>query len=333
MIANDAQRTLRASVEDGLARLEKLEAIGSLSAPVEEATKCVDILDEASRSVRVLFGRLTSVEELADADLECLFAPYYLGKALQRLRVSELRDRLALVRRSRAATSEFVDLVSRLALVDDERYDDQDMSAASQRASMIARHERRRETRRKLEEADDERDVALLRLIQAAENAWDDLRLQDCELEMLDVVVNGNADSDTPPPQRRGDSAWLTAPPDQDGIRVIRVLPGENDTLQVHRDRIRAAVFTPDPRRLPTVSLEEAADAELADALQRQANQGSEPASKPPDQETRRTKQLEEDGDEDDEARYDVATKRDEAWDVWKEEHPPGSGNKGDHIY
>jgi len=217
-------------------------------------------------------------------------------------------------------------------VVADDRYDeDEEGPAAAMRAAAIARHERRRETRRKLEEAEDERDRAVLRLLDAADAAADDLRMQDRELEMLETMLDGHPPEE-PPPRRRGDAAWLTRGDPEEGIRILSLAPGDDNQLRVRRERVKADVFRPDARRLPTVSLEEAADKELADALQRQREQARETV-KPPHLDTRRTKQLEADGDEDDELLYDFATKRDEAWDTWKEHHPPGSGNKGDHIY
>lgn len=325
--------SLRESVTDGVARLAKLEAAGSLDA-TEETLACVEVLESASKGVQKLFGRMTNIEDVADGDIECLLASYYLAKAVQRLRVSGVEEQLRLVKRSRAATLDFLQLASRLSVGGDDRYDveeEEEQTAKSVRAAAIARHERRRETRKKLAEAEDEREISILRLEEALHNAVHDLRMQDRELQMLEAVAMGAIDE---PPTRHGEASWLTEAPDDNGIRVLRVQPGTNEQLEVHRHRVRAGVFRPDPRRLPTVSLEEAAKRELADALQRQqAERLAARTLKSAERDTRRTNQLEQDGDEDDETRYDFATKRDEAWDTWREHHPPGSGNKGDHIY
>lgn len=332
--------TLSQIVKDGAERLSKLEELG-MSATTDEIDACVKILERASELVVNLFRQATSMDEVSDDDIECLSAPYYLGKAVQRMRVPP-SERLALINRSKRATRDFVELAARLSDDEDERWEDEeegDKSAAAMRAAALARYEKRREIELRVEEADDDRERAILELLARATRAVQDLRMQDREIEMLEAMNMGGARrNDTVPRARHGDAAWLSEGRPEDGLRVLKITNGagdgpESSSLNVRREQIRSNAFTPDPRRLPTVSLEEAAKAELEDALRRQER---EKTPKPPislEEDNRRTSQLEEDGDEDDMVRYDMAAKRDEAWDTWKEHHPPGSGNKGDHIY
>ncbi|KAJ8607331.1 hypothetical protein CTAYLR_009550 [Chrysophaeum taylorii] len=323
---------LRRAVADGRERLETLERFGSSSPASEAAEKCVEILEKATASIRSIFVGVSSADDVADGDLECALAPFYLSRALQRLRVEPTpAARLGVAKRARAATREFLSLVERLDVFgDDERREWEDdystaTTPAAARAEAIKRHERQQATRLKLEALDDAdpRDKIVFRLLEASQTALDDLRLADREIEMLELV---SGDPPKPEPRRiTNDADWLRAAEDGKGLRVLRVAADRT----VSRDRVKAAVFSPDPRRLPTVSLEEAADRELRDALRRQAASSSN--NNQPD--LRRTKQLEDDGDDDDEDAYDAATKRDEAWDTWREHHPRGSGNKGDNIY
>lgn len=53
---------------------------------------------------------------------------------------------------------------------------------------------------------------------------------------------------------------------------------------------------------------------------------------KDPSSARRRYKQLEMDGDEDDEDLVEQAAHHDRAWDDWKAENPKGSGNKANKI-
>ncbi|GLD99665.1 hypothetical protein PINS_up008391 [Pythium insidiosum] len=89
----------------------------------------------------------------------------------------------------------------------------------------------------------------------------------------------------------------------------------------MRRETIRSQVFQPG-HRLPTMSLEEYADRELADAQERQKREQEAPTA------PRRYDQLVEDGDEDDAALVDEATYKDRAWDDWKDANPRGIGNK-----
>jgi hypothetical protein len=92
------------------------------------------------------------------------------------------------------------------------------------------------------------------------------------------------------------------------------------------REQTVKAVFEP---RMggPTMSLEEFADKELADALRRQKEE-AERAQTGGDTSTMRYRHLEEQGLEDDLELVDAATDRDRDWDAFKEANPRGWGNK-----
>ena len=94
---------------------------------------------------------------------------------------------------------------------------------------------------------------------------------------------------------------------------------------QIQRQKIAEGVFKPS-WNLPTMSLEELAERERADAIARSKSQkeSEEKAKTMP----RRYDQLVKDGMEDDADLVDKSAELDRKWDEWKEENPRGSGNK-----
>jgi len=92
-----------------------------------------------------------------------------------------------------------------------------------------------------------------------------------------------------------------------------------------HRQNIKEGIFKPS-WNLPTMSLDELADRERSEAIQRSQNQKlaeAEAIYKP-----KRYDQLVNDGLEDNEELVEASAKLDREWDDWKEENPRGSGNK-----
>ncbi|CEG47156.1 tor signaling pathway regulator [Plasmopara halstedii] len=135
------------------------------------------------------------------------------------------------------------------------------------------------------------------------------------ERDMLESMLKLNEASDEkdlfsekhrPPP-----------PLQNQGIKITRI----NSQMEMQREIIRSSVFKPG-HRLPTMTLEEYADREAAEAIERQKSEKDVP------QGPRRYDQLKEDGDEDDEKLVEEATYRDRAWDDWKDANEKGIGNK-----
>lgn len=94
---------------------------------------------------------------------------------------------------------------------------------------------------------------------------------------------------------------------------------------RIQRQQISEGVFKPS-WNLPTMSLEELAERERADAIARSELQkeSEERAKTMP----RRYEQLVKDGMEDDADLVEKSAELDRKWDEWKEENPRGSGNK-----
>jgi immunoglobulin-binding protein 1 len=95
--------------------------------------------------------------------------------------------------------------------------------------------------------------------------------------------------------------------------------------LLFRRQDIRAQTFRPS-WNMPTLTLDEFAQREVADALDREQRQAeSEVYQKT---QPRRYEQLVKDGMEDDPDLVDASAELDRAWDAFKDENPKGSGNK-----
>ena len=118
------------------------------------------------------------------------------------------------------------------------------------------------------------------------------------------------------------DSVEQREPPSGQGLRVTSLRSVGGHLLR--REEVVRAVFEPRMQG-PTMSIEEFADRELADARRRQ-----EQARVEGDQEgaVRRQRHLLEAGLEDDEDLFDQATTNEREWDEWRESHPRGSGNR-----
>ena len=107
---------------------------------------------------------------------------------------------------------------------------------------------------------------------------------------------------------------------------VTRVTTNPNTgKLMMKREQVRSELYRPSWNQ-PTMSLDELAKIEYADAMQREEQQKK--SEKDAHQQPRRYEQLLRDGMEDDANLVDDSADLDQKWDDWKDEHPRGSGNK-----
>ena len=114
--------------------------------------------------------------------------------------------------------------------------------------------------------------------------------------------------------------------PDQ-GLQVTHITLDGNNQLQFRKEEIKSQVFRPGWNQ-PTMSLDQLADREVKDALEREARQKEAEANRRDLQQPRRYNQLLQDGLEDNADAVDASAAMDRAWDDWKDENPRGSGNK-----
>ena len=117
----------------------------------------------------------------------------------------------------------------------------------------------------------------------------------------------------------------ITSPNQQQNHPSQQQSQSEAPILFPHRQQISNTVFRPHWNQ-PTMTLDELAHRERADAIQRSEAQSiaeSKAMFQP-----RRYDQLVKDGMEDDEGLVEASAVLDRKWDDWKEENPRGSGNK-----
>lgn len=186
-----------------------------------------------------------------------------------------------------------------------------------------------------------------------AEESLEEIQSSKGELEMLEMAVKmergrmiGQGDQRMTSDQHRsgnGGSAIGSSPPLSSSRQPLQMtnitknpLTGElqlqtqqvmNGRLKpiMQRQEVANQVFRPSWNQ-PTMTLEELAEKERADAIERAKAQKAAEAEaqfKP-----RRYEQLVKDGMEDDEKLVEASAKLDRDWDDWKEENPRGSGNK-----
>ncbi len=176
-----------------------------------------------------------------------------------------------------------------------------------------------------------ERELMLLLVQSAVRDALDALDSHQRELPMLAHMAkmmggrSGASARDAADPrtkarreaarQRASREAYANRP----GLSLTHIGPDGSVT----REQLKAQVFRPG-HRAPTMSLEELAEIEVADAKARKARQDAAEAD--PNRPGMKIKQLEEAGKEDDMALVDKATERDRQWDDWKDMNPKGSG-------
>ena len=202
--------------------------------------------------------------------------------------------------------------------------------AQARRAELVKQREA---SQRRGIDVDEERarELVMLEINSAIQRGLDDMRVADEEIRLLEYRVA--LDEDVPEGDDRRGAAEATAADDRasqplevihidaDGNRSAIDVP-QAATIDVAAERFRDGVFR-DGGSKPTMTLEEFADLEIADARAR-AERGRTAAAEGRGP-VRKYSQLVEDGDEDDHALVDAATVKDRNWDDWCDDNPKGS--------
>ncbi|CAI5720941.1 unnamed protein product [Hyaloperonospora brassicae] len=207
------------------------------------------------------------------------------------------------------------EMTLKLQQVQKRRAERQRTGLGEQKQTEAAEEDGEEEEEAAAEDDELEREQLLTFLELAVVKCLDEQTAVNQEKDMLETMVRMNAATDTQ--DLFSDVHRPTAPLQGQGIEVTRI----NPQMEMQRETIRSGVFQPG-HRLPTMSLAEYADREVADATERQKNAQEAP------QGPRRYEQLVEDGDEDDEALVEEAVYKDRAWDDWKDANEKGIGNK-----
>ena len=169
-----------------------------------------------------------------------------------------------------------------------------------------------------------ERTIALKTLEISRAEAIDEWSSALRELPMIQMMAKAQEDR-----QKRDRYQGKTSPvareePTKSGLKLTHITKNAAGQLQV-REEIREQVFRPGWNQ-PTMTLEELAEREVAEAKQRDERQKqAEAANKNAPQ---RYDQLVKDGQEDNVDLVDASAALDRQWDDWKDENPRGSGNK-----
>jgi hypothetical protein len=181
------------------------------------------------------------------------------------------------------------------------------------------------------------RSLAVAALDVAKIDAFEELASAIRELPMLAMMIHHSQkqearDSDSRHPRGTHSAASATSrnqSASTSGLRVTQITKDAFGQLQVKREEIRGGVFRPGWNQ-PTVSLDELAEREVREALERQKrHQAAEAQAALGPQ---RYEQLQRNGQEDDADLVDASADVDRKWDDWKDENPRGSGNKRGDI-
>jgi len=188
-------------------------------------------------------------------------------------------------------------------------------------------------------DGDDEeeaRELHLLRLQSYGYDATKEIALIDEELSLIEMRLSMETAvrAGAPPGMAStqgsegpalahglGDSSYGPAPGSGTGLQVTR-LNKVGGQIIVSREEVRSSVFR-DRIPPPTLSLEEYADRQVAEATERAVREQEAEKSA-----VRKYRDLEAAGLEDDSALVDQATIKDRDWDTFKEDNPRGWGNK-----
>ncbi|RHY28979.1 hypothetical protein DYB32_005560 [Aphanomyces invadans] len=302
--------------------MEKLEnELGSGSLAFQERlTVTMERLHKlkANPALSDLYSPNESAHELQISQLQFLLLEYYLGMLAQKINTIQVsggqNDRSVFV------AARLKNLTYASALLD--AFLDQcvnvELLKRSERAAQLSQLEQgRKETRedkiRKWQLAQ-EADKALQQVLHIRQQAKDkdDVRThieRECLFKLVDVAILKSME----------DQAAISSESEMlETMEVTHI----NPKMEMKKEVIRGQVFQPG-HRLPTMSLEEYADRELADALARQENEKCDFV----------VVVARQDGDEDNLALVDDATMRDRAWDDWKDANPRGIGNKKGSQY
>eukprot|EP00511_Aplanochytrium_stocchinoi_P000055 CAMPEP_0204823052 /NCGR_PEP_ID=MMETSP1346-20131115/1207_1 /ASSEMBLY_ACC=CAM_ASM_000771 /TAXON_ID=215587 /ORGANISM="Aplanochytrium stocchinoi, Strain GSBS06" /LENGTH=392 /DNA_ID=CAMNT_0051949585 /DNA_START=104 /DNA_END=1279 /DNA_ORIENTATION=+ len=322
---------------------------------------CIADLEKCSKGIRTLsiFSRNEHASDMITSNLQYMLPDFYLGRLYLKLIGKDvILDRLKALRLAIVSLESFLEKCNDAGLVsgDDKKTIDilnnqnqpgvgakNDTGAVSanvdSRQLKIERFKRTRECEKQIEHIkqklknkgnndsenfdDDEdlyRDMMFLSISNNIRTALDDINTANSEVSLLELqkkfqlqrMQEGSGDD-------LGDRKERPKETEKRGIEVTRI----DANFQVKREVLKAGVFKPSWRQ-PTMSLEEYAKIEVADALEREKREAMK--TKEEEMEKIKSHNVIEQGLEDDIEIVDKATMNDRAWDDWKDDNPKGSG-------
>lgn len=284
-----------------------------------------------------LFSPNEELEDISTADLKFLLVPHLLAEVTAATR--DMSARLQALRQAIVYWRAFAHDCERLqvAHVDDlkaiDRNPEDKLDPQTKRDEKIARYKRSKELdekaaylfAKKLEvlgdefhwgaggsfDEDMERELVLSLLGRACAQAAENIASAEQELPLLEIMMARGGPGAGPQPERR-------LPAEKPFILRIQ---DKAELMRIYKEMVFQC-----PYELPTMTLAEAADIEMAQMRERESGKAER---------EQRTRALEDDrwlsGDRygsKEEEEDDQKTRKDRDWDDWKDEHPYGSGNK-----
>ncbi|KAG5190533.1 TAP42-like protein [Tribonema minus] len=340
-----------AQLSDGTVEQDRREAV---SARCDTALRALQM--QISREG--IFSPNETLEDIETDDLPLLATEYMLGSLQLKLPFTGPEARRRALERADSLLSHYLAACARLSILADadlktwRRIEAGDGAPPPQqsREEKIARFRRAQEAQRRRAEivrelaaaaaAEDTagggsggaaaalgREAHVLALEAYAREALDEVPSIEKEREILAQMAalggggsqQRSAMADARAPQRGAEGGGGR------GLEVTHVSK-VNGQLQMQKELVRARVFQPTIAP-PTMSLEEYADREVAEAMERAEREKNAP------QPDRRFEQLVADGEDDNVELLDKATIKDREWDAWKEDHPKGYGNKANKRF
>lgn len=283
-----------------------------------------------------LFSPNEELDDISTADLKFLLVPFLLGEVMAATR--DMDSRLTALRNAMIYWRAFANDCQRLKVAHAEdlkaidRGPEEALDANSKREEKIARYKRSKELDEKVEylfskkrevlgdefhwgaggafDEDMERELILTLLGRAVATVADNISLAEQEVPLLEMMAAQGGPGKGPKPR----------PQPVEKPFIVRI-QDKAELMRLYKEMVFQCPFAQ-----PTVTLAEAAEADLAALREREARSA----------ERARYQQAEEDdrwwggdrtGSKED-AEDEAKTYKDRSWDDWKDEHPWGSGNK-----
>eukprot|EP01031_Cornospumella_fuschlensis_P030560 gene30560-36933_t len=316
----------------------------------EQVWALIDKIDACQNLVtkEALFSKNETLEDVHTETMKYLYLPYFRAKCLMSIR--DMDKRRSNLLQAKDFLDDFLHSCSLYGVLHEsemKKVENAVMSAEEKRNSKIEKYKRDKAAKLRMQELtrflaitkedgevdneDQQRELYLLTLQSYARDAIDDLELLREELMMLAMRAQEHAvlEERSEKNERRGEPAnqqSLVPPgskaldPNRPGIEITKTYK-VGDQIIMSRDTVKAQVFG-DRIAPPTMSLEEFADLEMQQALEREQRQQEGDGA------TKRYQQLLQEGLEDDADLVDAATVKDREWDDWKDNNPRGWGNK-----
>mmetsp|Transcript_10533 Transcript_10533/g.12091 ORF Transcript_10533/g.12091 Transcript_10533/m.12091 type:complete len:376 (+) Transcript_10533:91-1218(+) len=328
------------------ASIENSDKVGSDPELQADISRCIKCLEKCSKGIRFLsiFSSNEHASEINTCDLEYFQTEYFLGSLYMKISGEEHASRMKNLQVSSAYFEKFLEMCENAGIVSSEdkdsilylngKYD----KVLDVRQVKINRFKRTREVAKQIESLqeklketkniediyeDDEdetsREILLLTLSNYIRSSLDSISSIKSELELLEMrnqFEKQNKISGLENSERNigSDAAKKKAP-----MQVTRI----DENFKIKREIFQDGVFKPSWRQ-PTMSLEEYAQIEMANAMEREKREAEKTIED--EMNTIKSHNVREKGLEDDIDIVDRATMNDRRWDNWKDDNPKGSG-------